>query len=39
MIGGEPHDFEAMKPIFEIMGENIVLQGPAGSCTASYKNV
>ncbi|MBT2701134.1 NAD(P)-dependent oxidoreductase [Bacillus sp. ISL-40] len=31
MIGGENSDFEAMKPILELMGKNIVLQGPAGS--------
>lgn len=31
MVGGEATDFEAMKPVFEIMGENIVLQGAAGA--------
>lgn len=31
MIGGENSDFEAVKPILELMGKNIVLQGPAGS--------
>ncbi len=31
MVGGEKEAFEAVKPIFEAMGNNIVLQGPAGS--------
>ncbi|WP_409305230.1 NAD(P)-dependent oxidoreductase [Peribacillus sp. SCS-155] len=31
MAGGDQEDFEAVKPIFEIMGSNIVYQGPAGS--------
>lgn len=31
MVGGKQKDFDAMLPIFEIMGENIVLQGPAGA--------
>ncbi|GAB2555956.1 NAD(P)-dependent oxidoreductase [Gracilibacillus alcaliphilus] len=31
MVGGTPSDFEAMLPIFELMGENIVLQGPPGA--------
>ncbi len=31
MIGGEKSAFERAKPIFEIMGKNIQLQGPAGS--------
>ncbi|MGN8647724.1 NAD(P)-dependent oxidoreductase [Gracilibacillus sp. HCP3S3_G5_1] len=31
MVGGKEEDFNAMRPIFEKMGENIVLQGPAGA--------
>ena len=31
MVGGEEEDFEAVRPIFELMGNNIVYQGPAGS--------
>ena len=31
MVGGEEADFERAKPLFEIMGKNIHLQGPAGS--------
>lgn len=31
MVGGAPEDFEAVLPIFEVMGKTIVLQGPAGS--------
>ncbi|MFD1777705.1 NAD(P)-dependent oxidoreductase [Fredinandcohnia salidurans] len=31
MVGGDEEVFEACKPLFEIMGENIVYQGPAGS--------
>lgn len=31
MVGGEREVFEAMLPIFEAMGKNIVLQGSAGS--------
>lgn len=31
MVGGEEADFEAVRPIFELMGNNIVHQGPAGS--------
>ncbi len=31
MVGGEETDFERAKPLFEIMGKNIHLQGPAGS--------
>ncbi len=31
MVGGESEDFERAMPLFEIMGKNIVLQGPAGS--------
>ncbi len=33
MVGGKQKDFDAMLPIFEIMGENIVLQGPAGAAS------
>lgn len=31
MVGGETEAFERVKPLFELMGKNIVLQGPAGS--------
>lgn len=31
MVGGKKDDFVAMEKIFELMGENIVLQGDAGS--------
>lgn len=31
MVGGEEEAFEAMVPVFSLMGENIQLQGPAGS--------
>ncbi len=31
MTGGAEDDFNAVLPILEIMGQNIVLQGPAGS--------
>ncbi|WP_347548303.1 NAD(P)-dependent oxidoreductase [Pseudalkalibacillus hwajinpoensis] len=31
MIGGEQEVFEKVQPILEVMGQNIVLQGPAGA--------
>lgn len=31
MVGGDSQVFEAVKPIFEAMGQNIVLQGGAGA--------
>jgi 3-hydroxyisobutyrate dehydrogenase-like beta-hydroxyacid dehydrogenase len=31
MVGGDPEAFERAKPILEVMGKTIVLQGPAGS--------
>ena len=31
MIGGEQRDFDRAQPLFDIMGKNIQLQGPAGS--------
>jgi len=31
MVGGEPEDFEAVKPILSLMGKNIILQGKAGA--------
>jgi len=31
MVGGEPEVFAAMKPVLQVMGQNIILQGPAGS--------
>ena len=31
MVGGDSEAFEAMKPIFQVMGKNIVLQGGAGA--------
>lgn len=31
MVGGDEGDFEAVRPLFELMGTNIVLQGKAGA--------
>lgn len=31
MVGGEEAPFEEMKPILSLLGQNIILQGPAGS--------
>lgn len=31
MVGGDKEDFEYVRPLFEIMGNNIVYQGKAGS--------
>ncbi|MBE4908973.1 NAD(P)-dependent oxidoreductase [Bacillus luteolus] len=31
MVGGDKEAFEACKPIFEVMGQNIILQGEAGA--------
>ncbi|WP_284141679.1 NAD(P)-dependent oxidoreductase [Virgibacillus sp. LDC-1] len=31
MVGGEEKAFQALLPIFQIMGENIIYQGPAGA--------
>jgi 3-hydroxyisobutyrate dehydrogenase len=31
MVGGDAGAFETVKPLLDIMGKNIVLQGPAGS--------
>lgn len=31
MIGGKQQDFDQLRPVFEAMGENIILQGPTGS--------
>ncbi|MCA0988849.1 NAD(P)-dependent oxidoreductase [Alkalihalobacillus algicola] len=31
MVGGEQEVFEIVKGIFEVVGENIILQGPAGA--------
>ncbi|MGI1658775.1 MAG: NAD(P)-dependent oxidoreductase [Desulfitobacterium sp.] len=31
MVGGEEKVFDSIKPIFEAMGKNIILQGPAGA--------
>ncbi|MGP4077349.1 NAD(P)-dependent oxidoreductase [Halobacillus sp. K22] len=31
MVGGEAEHFEKIVPVFEIMGQNVVLQGPAGA--------
>ena len=31
MVGGDPAAFAAMKPLFEVLGKNIVYQGKAGS--------
>ena len=31
MVGGEKETFETIRPLFDLMGKNIVFQGPAGS--------
>lgn len=31
MVGGDEQAFARVRPLFELMGQNIVLQGPAGS--------
>ncbi|MDA3960918.1 MAG: NAD(P)-dependent oxidoreductase [Planctomycetota bacterium] len=31
MVGGDAKAFETIKPLFDLMGKNIVYQGPAGS--------
>ncbi|MFD1851796.1 NAD(P)-dependent oxidoreductase [Oceanobacillus bengalensis] len=31
MVGGKQEAFEALRPLFEVLGDNIVLQGEAGS--------
>src|SRR5699024_11671409 len=31
MVGGDQNAFDKILPIFQYMGENIVLQGPAGA--------
>ena len=31
MVGGEPEVFDAVRPLFDVMGKTVVLQGPAGS--------
>ncbi len=31
MVGGEPGAFEAAKPLLDIMGKTVILQGPAGA--------
>lgn len=31
MVGGDKSAFDAMLPVFEAMGQNIILQGPAGA--------
>lgn len=31
MVGGEQADYDAVRPVLEVMGANIVLQGPAGA--------
>jgi 3-hydroxyisobutyrate dehydrogenase len=31
MVGGDRQSFDTVKPLFELMGKNIVYQGPAGS--------
>jgi 3-hydroxyisobutyrate dehydrogenase len=31
MVGGEPTVFDAVRPCFDVMGQTVVLQGPAGS--------
>lgn len=31
MVGGDPQDFEEVKPLFDCMGKNVVYLGPAGN--------
>lgn len=31
MVGGEQETFDALMPLFKVLGDNIVLQGPAGA--------
>jgi 3-hydroxyisobutyrate dehydrogenase len=31
MVGGKPEVFDAVRPLFDVMGKTVVLQGPAGS--------
>src|SRR5699024_12884598 len=31
MVGGEQHVFDTLLPLFNTLGENIILQGPAGA--------
>jgi 3-hydroxyisobutyrate dehydrogenase len=31
MVGGDPAAFDAVRPLFDLMGKTVVLQGPAGS--------
>ena len=31
LVGGEEKDFEAVKPVFEVLGKNIVYEGAAGA--------
>ena len=31
MVGGEEETYETIRPLFDLMGKNIVFQGPAGS--------
>lgn len=31
MVGGEKEVFEKIRPIFDILGDNVILQGPAGA--------
>ena len=31
MVGGEPEVFDAVRPLLDVMGKTVVLQGPAGS--------
>lgn len=31
MVGGDKEDFDALLPVFQVMGENIMLQGAAGA--------
>ena len=31
LVGGEEKDFEALKPVFEVLGKNIVYEGTAGA--------
>ena len=31
MVGGAPEVFDTVRPLFDVMGKTVVLQGPAGS--------
>lgn len=39
MVGGDEEAVTAVKPLFEVVGKNIVHLGPASSGTSSHCNV